>query len=480
MPLFINSNISSLNAQRHLTKSGRAMARAFERLSSGFRINSAADDAAGLAISTRMTAQVRSLNMAIRNTNDGVSLVQTAESAMYEVNNILERMRELAVQAANDTNTLQDRQSIQGEITQLTAELDRIGNNTEYNTEKLLDGTFTSKDIHVGAQADQTIEVSLADFRSSSLGAVATTTSTGDVDSSAISTGDLSIDGTMIEASLAGDDTKSTSLNAASAIAKAAAINKSSGDHKVTATVEVNTYDTVGTLAAVESGDVAAGELVINGVNVVASGVLASDAGGHLTAAINSVAGTTGVSAELLTTGFLQLTAADGRNVAVTMAGDGYRISGLHSTTGSLVDLGRVKLTSNESFTLAGNNPDTRLGGLQGDSEVTLDQTDVVGTLSVVTKAEANSALGVIDKAIDQVSERRADLGALQNRFESTIANLQAVTENLSAARSRIRDADFASETAELTRSQIIQQAGVAILAQANAAPQSVLALLAG
>jgi len=139
MPLFINSNISSLNAQRHLTRSGKAMARAFERLSSGFRINSAADDAAGLAISSRMTAQIRSLNMATRNTNDGISLVQTAESAMYEATNILERMRELAVQAANDTNTLSDRLSLQGEIDQLLDEITRIGDTTEYNTEKLLD-----------------------------------------------------------------------------------------------------------------------------------------------------------------------------------------------------------------------------------------------------------------------------------------------------------------------------------------------------
>ena len=474
MALYINSNISSLNAQRHLTGSGRAMSKAFERLSSGFRINSAADDAAGLAISNRMTAQIRSLNTAIRNTNDGVSLVQTAESAMFEMNNILERMRELAVQAANDTNTLSDRQSLQGEIDQLVAELDRIGNNTEYNTQNLLDGTFSAKDIHVGAQADQTIAIELADFRPDALGAVAASTGS-EVSSVAISAGDVSINGTVIDATLAADDTLSNTNATFSAIAKAAAINKTSGTHNVTATVEANTY-TAGAGSTVQAGNLAAAGLIINGTDIGAvTGIQVNDQGGHLVAAINAKTTSTGVTASV-SNGLLTLQAADGRNIDLTFDANAATLSGLNGSSATVVEYSQVTLTSNEDYTVAGAA--ARIGFAVGDT--TVDRTDVVSTLSVVTKLGANSALSTIDKAIDQVSSRRGDLGALQNRFESTIQNLQAVTENLSAARSRIRDADFATETAELTRTQIVQQAGVAILAQANAAPQSVLALLAG
>ena len=472
MPLYVNSNISSLTAQRSLTQTGRAMTTAFERLSSGLRINSAADDAAGLAISNRLGGQIRSLNMAVRNANDGISLVQTAESAMSEVSNILERMRELTIQATNDTNTLSDRQSIQGEIDQLVSEIDRIASNTSYNTQDLLDGSFSAKEIHVGSQAGQTISITLDDHRSSSLGAVAQATGS-EVSSVAISAGDVSINGTVIDATLAADDTLSNTNATFSAIAKAAAINKTSGTHNVTATVEANTY-TAGAGSTVQAGNLAAAGLIINGTDIGAvTGIQVNDQGGHLVAAINAKTTSTGVTASV-SNGLLTLQAADGRNIDLTFDANAATLSGLNGSSATVVEYSQVTLTSNEDFTVAGTG--TRIGFAAGDTLV--DGTDVISNVSVVTKLDANSALSTIDKAIDQVSEHRGDLGALQNRFESTIANLQSVSENLTAARSRIRDADFAQETASLTRSQIIQQAGVSILAQANASPQMALALL--
>ena len=282
----------------------------------------------------------------------------------------------------------------------------------------------------------------------------------------------------MIAAAVAADDTLSTSNATFSAIAKAAAINKSSGTHEVTATVESNSYTGNNTVGA---GDLASGDLTINDYSFgTISGVLNDDDGGHLAAAINAASATTGVTAAV-SGGVLTLSAADGRNIEVLQADTNANstVTGLTAPGAgalTLVDYGEVTLTSNADFTLAGSQSTSLVGLAEGD--YTVDRTDVVNNLSVVTKADANSALGTIDKAIDQISERRGDLGALQNRFESTISNLQAVSENLTASRSRIRDADFATETAELTKAQIVQQAGVAILAQANASPQMALALL--
>ena len=469
MPLYISTNVSSLNSQKHLNRSSKALSKSFERLSSGLRINSASDDAAGLAVARRMGAQVRSLKTAIRNGNDGISLIQTAESALSESSSILERMRELAVQATNDTNTNSDRASLQSEITQLVSELDRIGDQTEFNTQTLLDGSYASKEIHVGANAGQTISFSLNDARSTSLGARATATAAAAVNSAAFSAGDISINGTGIAASTSADDTLSSTLASASAIAKAAAINAQSGLTGVTAEVVAATV--TGT-AAVSAGDLAAGDLVINGVDIgVVSNVASLDIGGVLTAAINSKTSASGVTATLDdTTGVISLSTADGRNIHISAqnAADTFFNSG--------VTLSSLKLTSNEDFVVGGTAASTKAG--INATLYTKDTTDTVAQLNISTKSGANNALAVLDSAIDKVASSRGDLGALQNRLESTLSNLQSVSENLSAARSRVEDADFASETAQLTRTQILQQAGVAMLAQANSSPQVVLALL--
>ena len=459
MPMFINSNPASLNSQRHLARTGAKMSQVFERLSSGLRINSAADDAAGLAISSRMGAQVRSLGASVRNANDGISLLQTAESALSESANILERMRELAVQATNDTNTGSDRASIQTEITQLVQELDRIAGDTEFNTLKLLDGTYASKEIHVGFKSGQTITVSVDDARSTAIGATAKTGTTSTVDTSNLDAGDLKINGVDVGAS-----------TGSSAKDKAFTINAALGDTGVTATAAATS---VTGAATVSPGAIAAGELTINGVDVGAVTVQNNDSDGSLVAAINAVSASSGVTATLDSANKVVLTAADGRDIVVA-SGNGDVESGL----GSATTTSTIALSSNKDFSVAGANSAARIGVAAQKFSVDAAANGTISTISVTSKSSANSALGIIDSAIDGVSDSRSNLGSLQNRLESTVSNLGAVVENLSAARSRIRDADFAMETAELTRAQIVQQAGVSMLAQANAAPQVVLALL--
>lgn len=466
MPIKVNANIPSLQAGRGLQRSAKAISQAFEQLSSGVRINSAADDAAGLAIADRLGAQFRSLNTALRNANDGFSMAQVADSALGQTSDILTRMRELTVQAGNDTLTAGDRRAIQGELDQLGSELDRIGSQTEFNTQKLLNGTFSGS-FQVGAQPNETIDVSMGDARPSALGARAQATGAA-ADASAVAAGELSINGIAIRATTAGDDTLSTAGQASSAIAKANAINDAAGLTGVTATVGAAEATAGG---AVGGGDLAAGDLTINGVDIGAvSGVQAGDQGGHLAAAINASSGATGVTANVDDVGQLVLTAADGRNIDVQVGGG----AGVHGFAADTLASGAVTLTSFEDFTVAGEAG--RIGMAAG--ETTVDAGEVVSGVSVASDEGRSGALATIDAALNQVAQERGRLGAVQNRFVSTIGTLQAATENLLAAQSRIRDADFAQQTAELTRAQIIEQAGIAIKAQANAAPAVVLSLL--
>jgi flagellin len=470
MPLFVNSNISSLNSQRHLNATGRSQAQAFERLSSGLRINSASDDAAGLAITRRMDAQVRSLNTAVRNANDGVSLVQTSESALSESSNILTRMRELAVQATNDTNTNSDRASLQAEVTQLVSELNRIGDATEFNTQALLDGSFSGREFHVGFKAGQTISLTIGDARATSLGARAQVDGSA-LGANAIGDDDVFINGEEIRVTVAADDTLSSTQHANSSIAKANAINEAAGLTGVYATVAETSK--TGANAVTAGAGLAAGDLKINGIDIGAvTGMADKDVGGVVSAAINTKTGSTGVVATTEADGTITLAAADGRNIDIdTTNADAIDWFGADSVT-----RGNISLSSNAEFVVSGDNSVQAIN--VASTLHTLDTDDVVSAINIGTKAGANDALAVIDAAIDKVAQSRGDLGAMQNRLVSTVGNLQSVSENLSAASSRIRDTDFAAETASLTRAQIIQQAGVAMLAQANASPQTVLALL--
>jgi flagellin len=469
MPQIINTNVASLNAQRNLDTSQASLATALQRLSSGLRINSARDDAAGLAISERFTAQIRGLNVAARNANDGISLAQTAEGALVSVSNSLQRIRELAVQSANATNSASDRAALQNEVAQLVAEVDRVATQTEFNGLRLLDGTFTAQQFQVGANANQTISIaSLASVRASALGAsFSATVTSGQITANPIAAGDLSINGVSIQAPVAGS---APGQIANSAFAVAQAINASQST--VVATANATTRAGAAPAAA---GDIAANSFQINGVNVgaIASGGTVAGQAVNVAAAINAISAATGVSATVGAGNEVNLAAADGRAVIVsgTVTNTGLTAGTTHGTV-------TLTTSSTAGITIAGTAPGD--AGFTAGTTASSQTGTALNNVNISTLAGANTAIATIDAALTAVNSERATLGAIQNRFSSTVANLQTATENLSASRSRIQDADFAAETAALTRAQILQQAGVAILAQANALPNNVLALLRG
>jgi flagellin len=469
----INTNVMSLNAQRNLNASQKTMQTAIQRLSSGLRINSAKDDAAGMAISEGMTAQIRGMNQAIRNANDGISLSQTAEGAMQETTSILQRMRELALQSANSTNNSDDRQAIQQEITQLQAELDRNAQNTQFNGQRILDGSFQNASFQVGANANQTITFSIGSIMSSAIGGVASQTGTA-VSAAAATDITISLGGGAAVSinSSAGFVGPNASQDGTSAYAKAAAINGAG-----IAGLQV-TANTSGTQAVGAIGGTAADtyNLTINGVAIFTNTDVATALSNtQLRDGINSVSNQTGVVASL-NGGNMTLTASDGRNITVTESGSGFTAGtdGLTVTGGPFAAVLRGDLSISAVNSIAIGGTVATLGLSAAIAKDTLG----VNTIDVTTEAGAQAALLRIDSALTSVNSNRAAMGALQNRFDLTIANLQNVEENLSAARSRIQDADFAAETSNLTKGQILQQAGTAMLAQANSLPQSVLKLL--
>ena len=690
MAQIINTNIGSLIAQRNLNTTQNANTQALARLSSGLRINSARDDAAGLAISTRFTAQVRGLNVAMRNAGDGISLAQTAEGALGAMTDSLQRLRELALQSANATNSDTDRQALNAEAHQLIDEISRISDQTNFNGRKIFDGNFSSS-VQIGTNVGETVSFGVAKVSSGTLGGGIGAGVSARGTSSALGNGDLTINGVSVGPSSANDDTASTANKAASAIAKAAAINKVSSQTGVVAQVSANvqagsamtaaalsgsvtingvtinvatggadaaadrqsvvqainskadqtgvmaidsgadnggvilqakdgrnitvalttvtaastgltaagTYEGGYTLVSQDGKDVtigggdntgsgnvansglsagvkggttaavtslarqgatltamAAGDLVINGVTIGASksvddtasstsnaasgiaiaasinratsqtGVKASvnatqvvggtgqtgtagagtvtingvtttsftasatDLDGNRTSminAINTIAGQTGVVAtdngKTIT-----LTAADGRNVAVDVSGAAFGASvGLDTTTagigtgGAKITASTINLSSAGSFTVAagsGGNAGVSNAGFELGSFGGGTKGQFLTDVDISTVAGAEKALSAADNALDSVNRERANLGAIQNRLDSTISTISINVENLSAARSRVLDTDFAKETAELSRTQILQQAGIAILAQANAQPQLVLSLL--
>lgn len=381
MASIINTNISSLNAQRNLSTSQSSLSTSIQRLSTGLRINSAKDDAAGLAISERMTTQVRGLNQAARNANDGISLAQTAEGALSQVGNNLQRMRELAVQSSNGTNSQVDRDAMNAEFTQLSAEIQRVGEQTSFNGKKLLDGSFSGVNFQVGADAGQTITVSsIANVQTAALGGT-TTRFTGSV-------------------------AASTMTSFATAIPAAG--------------------------------------LTVNGIDIgaVAAAGSAQERAGQMAEAINRVSSQSGVGASY---------------DAVS---------------------GQLTLTSASAITIAGASATVPIAGMAAAAFGASTTTTGINSLNVSSDVNSQIAMTQLDKALASVNSSRANLGAIQNRFESVVANVQTTAENTSAARSRIQDADFAAETANMSRAQILQQAGTAMVAQANQLPQSVMALL--
>lgn len=393
MPQFINTNIASLNAQRNLNSSQSSLNTSLQRLSSGLRINSARDDAAGLAISERMTAQIKGLNQASRNANDGISLAQTAEGALGEIGNNLQRIRELAIQSRNATNSDSDRAALQSEVAQLKSEIDRVADQTSFNGIKLLNGDFTAQDFQVGADQGQTIQVaSIADSNIAVLGSWTS----------------------VAQANISGASGTFSGLT-------------------VAATTDFKISDGTTDLLTINGG--------ASGTTITAS---------DLDAALGTAP--TGYSfSGSFAAGDFKITKTDGSSMSIAVTNDGADAASNFTGTG---------------FSGTVNNG-TAAGAQTGFTN-----------LDISTTSGADNAILAMDAALKAVNTSRADLGAIQNRFSSVISNLSTSSENLAAARSRIQDADYAVETANLSRTQILQQAGTAMLAQAKALPQNVLSLL--
>ena len=630
MPSFINTNMSSLNAQRNLNTSQSALQTSLQRLSSGLRINGAKDDAAGLAISNRMTSQINGNTQAARNANDGISLAQTAEGDLNQIGTNLQRMRDLAIQSANGTNSVSDRAALNSELQSLGAEIDRVAQNSSFNGVRLLDGTFTAQNFQVGAGATANDHIainSISSARTAALGSAGTTstaTKVGTAITAALAAGDLTLNGQQVGASSAGIG---GGLSTASATQVAVAINAVSSTSGVTATANSNS---VTGSAATAFTTIASGTFSINGIAIgaVAAGGTAAGQGANIAAAVNQASSQTGVTASAnATTGALTLTAADGRDIKVSLnatnapatalsaqktaflgltglatanfgvtgtstavsgtytagvsattsdlykitvdgisvtsrvataagssaanldtdfvafaaANTGYRVAGTIAAGNlTVTKLDGTAVVTNTAFTdstglaaaagaittpggalFGGANP-TVVAGIAGitttqtadagdtsnHGTVTLTSTGTngivvggasstnaglttgqtlatvvssvssVSAIDISTAAGAISSLSVLDGALVTINATRASLGAYQNRFASVVSSLQTTTENLTASRSRIVDTDFAAETASLSRNQILQQAGTAMLAQANQIPNGVLALL--
>ena len=526
MTATINTNINSLTAQRNLTNSQMSLSTSITRLSSGLRINSAKDDAAGLSISERFTSQIRGLNQAARNANDGISLAQTAEGALGASNTILQRIRELAVQSANATNSSSDRAALNQEVSQLGAELNRIAQTTQFNGQNILDGSFTSADFQVGANANQTINATTANFTTSKYGnnrqgsvvagSVTSNTAKGDLNVGTTATLTTSQSGAAAAAGATLGATKGAtgSTVAADAALKingglgsatvaiaagdsaktvAASINAKTGSTGVTATARTEVDLKTFTSGASYSIDIVSNNSTAVNVNFTAG---AANADGFAAAinAINDKSSQTGVNARVNDAGDgITLTNANGddillenKSIAANTFDAGLQ-TGIAGDAGTIAAasiayvIGALTLDSDKTFsavsTAAATNTAAKTGFFltAGTNSSQLQSTD---TLDVGTVEAATRSLSTVDAAISVVSGQRAKFGALQSRFETAISSLNTTSENLSASRSRVQDADFATETANLSRAQILQQAGTAMVAQANQLPQGVLALL--
>ncbi len=487
MASVINTNINSLTTQRNLSASAASLSTSIQRLSSGLRINSAKDDAAGLAISERFTTQIRGLNQAARNANDGISLAQTAEGAMSGAGNILQRVRELAVQSANATNSASDRQALQQEVTQLVTELDRIAQTTEFNGSRLLDGTFGTQQFQVGANANQTITATTANLRTNVYG---NNQLQGPGGAATLAAPGLNstVAGTMIVNGTLGSVNITVNVNS-TAKANTDKINLAASTTGVVATARTELSLTFGAAGAYN--------LTLQSDNVTPQAVSFTIASNATTdglstavAAINDQSSKTGITASLNPTGTaVVLTNATGNDISVadtavanastvavqklssTGGASGAAVTLAADTTANTATVvGYITLDSDKSFAV-----DVTTTNLAADGGSTLNK---VSDLDVTTFGNATQALKTVDSALGFINGERARLGALQSRFETSINNLQVTSENLSASRSRILDADFAQETANLARAQILQQAGTAMVAQANQLPQQVLALL--
>ena len=471
MAISVNTNVTSMKAQSNLNGANNALKTSMERLSSGLRINSAKDDAAGLQISNRMTSQINGIGVAMRNANDGISIAQTAEGAMSESTNILQRMRDLSLQSANGSNSAEDRASMQKEISSLQTELTRIADTTAFGGQKLLDGTFGTKSFQVGSNANETISVTLGNVNAQSIGGEKVAASVGTI-AGRVDNGTLAYRtaGFTITDPATGTATAITTATTDDASTIAAAINKSGAGVTAKASNTANLAITFagGTAAFTVGGATVSG--ATNNADVVSQ--------------INKDSADTGISAEIVN-GALRITEKDGKDLdfsAVAISdGSGSEAAVLNSVVNGTVGTtdydatnagnvnGVLELSSSKAFSFS--------GGETGVANQT-STLHAVSTIDIGTADGAQSALDIIDGAIAMIDSQRADLGAVQNRMNFTINNLSNIQSNVSDARSRIQDVDFASETAQLTKQQILSQTSSAMLAQANQIPQTALSLL--
>jgi flagellin len=516
----INTNIQSLTAQRNLANSQLAMSTSMARLSSGLRINSAKDDAAGLAITERFTSQIRGVNQAARNANDGISLAQVAEGALGSSSGILQRIRELAVQSANATNSASDRAALNAEVSQLTAELNRIAVTTQFNGQNILDGSFTSATFQVGANANQTIIATTANFSTSKYGnnrmgsAVALNTGgPGDLALGTLSAGTNPATATAGAASAVVADTLAISgatgaanvsiAAGSSAKLAAASINAQAGTTGVTATartsIDINTFTLAGSYSLQVVSNNSPTTPTTIGFNI-GTGLNNPDGLAAAVTAFNDKSSQTGVTAKLNAAGTgITITNEFGADIAITSAATSVGSFNVVNApvgpippaapvapaaitvaaSGTAYVTGSLTFDSNNSFSIGSPlGASTGTGASFFTTINAASELQAADTLDVSTVDSATRTLSTVDSSISVIASQRARFGALQSRFETAIASLNTTSENLSASRSRIQDADFAMETANLSRTQILQQAGTAMVAQANQLPQSVLTLL--
>ncbi|AVD91617.1 flagellin [Pseudomonas sp. SWI36] len=566
MALTVNTNITSLGVQKNLNRASDALGTSMSRLSSGLKINSAKDDAAGLQIANRLTSQVKGLAVGVKNANDGISIAQTAEGAMQESTNILQRMRELALQSANGSNSDDDRASLQQEFTALTGELNRIASTTTFGGRNLLDGSFGSTSFQVGANANETISFGMSNLSATGLKGTyseanvagvatqmkASVTGSLNYQAGGLYTADATNDQTL---TLAGTD---ITIASGSSIAQAvSAINAKTADTGVTAKLDdagtgiIMSSKKAFTTSATAGGLIAGvgttestaakttalnndAEININGVSIALAAADPLGGAASVVSKINAETANTGVTASLTSDGRLQLDSTDAgvpTGKAITLAdGSGADGAGTLAALGLSAGTTETKLTANTSLNINGvevkfnqgstmdeiissinsastgvtaskvttagadkislfSDNDIKISegsagtgltmlGLTAGSTTAAVQNTTMSDLSILTADASQQAVQALDSAIQQVDSQRAQLGAVQNRFNSTVSNLQSISENSTAARSRVQDADFASETAELTKQQTLQQASTAILSQANQLPSSVLKLL--
>jgi flagellin len=494
MAMSINTNLGALMAASASSSVNKMMDTSMNRLSTGLRINTASDDAAGVAIASRLTANIMGTNQAIRNAGDAQAMIDTAEGAQVETANILQRMREIAVQSANDTNSSSDRVALNDEFVQLSAELERIAQTTTWAGQKILDGSFVTKNFQIGADVGQTLTVSQKSMRPSEIGDFRfDTTAVASAPIATTATNTVAQTAVTIVGRLGSAEAAVTAGSSAKTLAAAVNTDTSSTGVKATAHTAVRFA-----LGATPTTTVS---FSLNGggtaTSISATVADTSDLSTLLTA-VNTYSGTTGVTAEFdgSDKSKLILREADGDNITINnflgattatvekqsnFGGSAFTTGATltAASTNSTVVTGAARISSTAAFALTSTGS-TATTGYTGAATTGVSALSKVSDISLTSQIGATSAIGVLDTALGMVSESRASLGAVSNRLDATISNLTNISTNLEAGRSSIQDADFAAESTNLAKAQILQQASTAMLAQANASKQGVLQLLQG